>query len=609
MGPPLVCRDGGVALSISFGLAADGPPWRARALLALVRPYVDEVVVAGDEATVAACAGLADVAVVAVSGAGGEALLRALATADWLLLCEGWDVPGRALLEALGELAGERALTAYALPRRWLWRDRDSFVVSSPWLPDYRPRVVRRGAPVPGEQRLVDLPLYSAQLLVADEAQRRVRALALERRTAAVLCEGAPPGAVLVPEDWERLELQAVAQEDRAAVACLLDEAAPVPVPVAAPAADGARPRRTPAPDAAAAIAFPRPVARMSARTSRRHEVLVRNDGDVPWPWHPDGEAPLRLGYRWLAGGRGGAVLAEGPRTRFTETVAPGATSLVCLDVEAPPAAGRYVLEVDVVEEHVRWLGCAARVDVEVEDPYARPPRAPTGRRAFLAQAREHRLGPRDALREQRRWAPTQRPEATPLSDGRPWLTFAAADELERALPAGARVCEYGCGGSTRFALARGADVVTIECDADWAARVEAALTAAERARWRPAVVAPEPDAAAAPLDASDPGAHVSAAAAFQNFSFGAYVRAIDRFDDGCFDVVLVAGRARPSCLRHALRKVVAGGLLILDHSERPWYGPALALAATPEWERRDHAGPGPYAERFWQTTILRRSS
>ena len=99
----------------------------------------------------------------------------------------------------------------------------------------------------------------------------------------------------------------------------------------------------------------------------------------------------------------------------------------------------------------------------------------------------------------------------------------------------------------------------------------------------------------------------MSASPAFLGFSFRAYAQAIDRFADEALDVVLVAGRARPSCLRHALAKVRRGGLVLLDHAERSWYQPALALAAADAWERTDHAGPGPYAPRFWQTTILRR--
>ena len=150
---------------------------------------------------------------------------------------------------------------------------------------------------------------------------------------------------------------------------------------------------------------------------------------------------------------------------------------------------------------------------------------------------------------------------------------------------------------------------MTIECDAEWAARVGDAVAPAGRGAWTLDVTAPEldPNPRNRELDPADPGAYVSASPAFAGLSFRAYAQAIDRFDDDAFDVVLVAGRARPSCLRHALPKVRPGGLLVLDHAERPWYQPALALADDGHWQREEHAGPGPYAERFWRTAILRR--
>jgi len=149
--------------------------------------------------------------------------------------------------------------------------------------------------------------------------------------------------------------------------------------------------------------------------------------------------------------------------------------------------------------------------------------------------------------------------------------------------------------------------VTTIEHDAAWAERVGAAVGPDSRGTWSLEVVPPEEDPASAHADPADPDAYVSASRAFLGVSFGAYACAIERFAADTLDLVLVAGRARPACLRHALAKVRRGGLVVLDHSERSWYGPALALADPAAWERTDHAGPGPYAECFWRTTILRR--
>jgi predicted O-methyltransferase YrrM len=45
------------------------------------------------------------------------------------------------------------------------------------------------------------------------------------------------------------------------------------------------------------------------------------------------------------------------------------------------------------------------------------------------------------------------------------------------------------------------------------------------------------------------------------------YVEQIDAFADATFDIVLVDGAARPSCIMHSIHKVKPGGLLIVDNT------------------------------------------
>ncbi len=54
--------------------------------------------------------------------------------------------------------------------------------------------------------------------------------------------------------------------------------------------------------------------------------------------------------------------------------------------------------------------------------------------------------------------------------------------------------------------------------------------------------------------------------------SFEKYVRSIDRFIDKSLDLVIIDGRARLSCITHALKKIRPGGYLMLDDSERERY-------------------------------------
>jgi hypothetical protein len=624
--------------SISFCITTRGYLPRVHGLLTLVRPHVDEIVLAVDSAgnldALEACADLADKRLTfeyADSPARYIGWVQHQCTGDWLLRLDDDEIPSQGLLDALPDLVADRRPTHYGLSRRWLHPDAATYVLSPPWQPDYQLRLVRNvpgiwrfdgevhtDVTVLGERRLVDLPIYHADLLLLDVDARRRKAEGYERLRPEHRAEGVSVNAIYVPEDWDALATEPVPAADRGVIAAVLD--APEPPPRSG---DGGAPvihasfaevdrfnsSRAIAQDAyRARIEFVRPVVRVPAGVVREQEVRVANLGEDRWPWGADAEPLIRLGYRWRAAGTG-EVLGEGPRTPFTESVLPGASTLQKLVVEMPAQPGRYVLEVDVVHEHVRWFGCEGRLDIEVVDPGgAGPDPERSGLRGYLRQAREHGIGRGRGLRMYRAWAAGLEPQRTPLSDRRPWLTFAAQRVLEGALRPGMRVCEFGAGGSTPFLLERGAELTTVEYDGDWAARVGDVVPASRRAAWTVEVAPPEPDPDSRRADPSDPDGYVSASPAFLGFSFHAYAGAVERFDDEALDVVLVTGRARPSCLRHALAKVRHGGLIVLDHAERSWYGPALALAAGAGWEREDHVGPGPYAERFWQTAILRRS-
>jgi hypothetical protein len=624
--------------TISFCMTTRGTLPRIRGLLELVRPHVDEVVIAldrkGNLDALDVCADLVDRKVTFDYLAPPCRMIGWLqhqCSCDWLLRLDDDEIPSRALLDALPELLADRRPTHYDLTERWLYRDRDTWILSPPWYPDYHTRLVRNipgiwhftglmhdPAFVLGERRLLDLPIYHADLLLQPVDARRRKAGIYERLRPDHVAEGVPVNAIYAPEDWDDLVTESVPAEDRPVLRGVLEAPAP-PAPsgreeevrhftvgeidaynTTRAVSDGAYRAR---------IEFVRPVTQMPVGIVRHQEVLVENLGDERWPWGLEGEPPIRLGYRWRAAGDDGAVVAEGPRTPFTETVVPGARSMVRLILRSPPRPGDYVLEVDVVHEHVRWFECAARLPVRVGIPSENGSRAPGGLRRYVEQVRADGLPMPAAVLQYRRWTAALDADRSPLADRRAWVTFGAQEALDAAVQAGMRACEFGAGGSTLYLLDRGADLVTIEWDADWAARVEAAVAPERRSAWTLELVAPEAgaDGATPTPDPSDPQAYLSASPAFASHSFRAYVEAVDRFADASFDLVLVSGRARPSALVHALAKVRPGGLLVFDHAERPWYAPALGLVDGGEWAREDHRGPGPYAERFWTTAVFRR--
>lgn len=92
----------------------------------------------------------------------------------------------------------------------------------------------------------------------------------------------------------------------------------------------------------------------MDAGTSTKMAVSVRNTSPHAWP----ASAALKLGNHWRRTD-GSLVARDDGRTPFDGDLAPGQEAQLALVVTAPPRSGRYVLELDVVEEAVTWFADA----------------------------------------------------------------------------------------------------------------------------------------------------------------------------------------------------------------------------------------------------------
>jgi hypothetical protein len=108
--------------------------------------------------------------------------------------------------------------------------------------------------------------------------------------------------------------------------------------------------------------------------SEQRHVFFrVANKGTERWPAQLDERPLIRLAYRWR-NSDGSIHTAEGLRSAFSRMVDPGERILAPMHVVAPSDPGEYILEVDVVHEHVRWFDCACRVPVRVGHPQGLPP-------------------------------------------------------------------------------------------------------------------------------------------------------------------------------------------------------------------------------------------
>lgn len=202
------------------------------------------------------------------------------------------------------------------------------------------------------------------------------------------------------------------------------------------------------------------------------------------------------------------------------------------------------------------------------------------------------------------RWYESRKPGAASIADAAPWVAYPAIEFLEGCLSNRHRVFEWGSGGSTLFFQKRAQQIVSVEHDASWFSRVEALLNgASDQGSCIYRLVEPATSNGETHFGSGAPGC--------DGKDFEAYVRAIEQFADGSFDLVVVDGRARMACLRAALPKITPGGLLLLDNANYPRYArdlAALRSGALSGWREYDLAGPGPYSRTpAWRTIIWRK--
>ncbi|MEM9472614.1 MAG: class I SAM-dependent methyltransferase [Pseudomonadota bacterium] len=168
-------------------------------------------------------------------------------------------------------------------------------------------------------------------------------------------------------------------------------------------------------------------------------------------------------------------------------------------------------------------------------------------------------------------------PNPWPLTAGRPWMCDPAVQQLDKLVFPGARILEWGSGGSSIFFAERGADVICVEHDRSWARLVRSELG---RRGLSERVTIKQID-----LTAN-------------------YVGIVDGLD-GRFDLVVVDGRRRVECVHKARNRVVAGGWLVLDDSDRQAYSPAVEQMAG--WHTLVLKGPRPQTKDDPQTTFWQR--
>ena len=320
------------------------------------------------------------------------AWLFAQCSGDWIMKLDGDEVPSAAFLRRLPHMLSSRHVRQFWTPNAWLFPDRTRILGDLPWSMDYVNRLMRNDGSlrVRGLQHLhadpvtpreyLEEPFYHLDLLLSSHRQRRDKALRYEvmRPGLAALGGGRINEAFYLPELRHELDLGEVPDEDKAALARVLDaeeipdrsleasvSTSSVPV-VPLLETDRLWEGRTVKADAYhASIEAPAGSLALAPAEEAALVLRVGNHGSERWPASLDEQPQIRLAYRWLD--IAGAIHTdEGQRSPFPRQVEPGESILAPLQVHAPTHPGDYLLEVDIVHEHVRWFGCETRLPVRV---------------------------------------------------------------------------------------------------------------------------------------------------------------------------------------------------------------------------------------------------
>ena len=414
--------------TVSCCLTTLGPASRVQAQVELVRPHVQEVVLAvarnGDLGALDACAHLADRRLAFAPGSTSVALERwsqEQCSGDWILRLEDGQVPSAALLTSLPRLIADRYPTEFAVRRRTLFPTPDRYLACAPWHPRFSCRL-KRNLPglwngssdrphALGERRLLDLSVYELGLITLDRERERQDELGLEAAPAAPAASDEVMSRGVTGTGWPGI---------------LIDSrTSPVPLPdleLILRVLEGSAPRATDdrrqlAPvegasreaidqfdigrrfsDAAyrALVTFVEPALNLFGEAAKHSpwmslEELAARDPDwilvipcgfdiartraeMPALATPGerGRPPIRLAYRWW--NRETAELVHEGRAFLTETVGPGQSTRVIFKTVTPRAPGAYELHVHLVHEHERWFEADTGIEVRITDVPAMAP-------------------------------------------------------------------------------------------------------------------------------------------------------------------------------------------------------------------------------------------
>ena len=179
----------------------------------------------------------------------------------------------------------------------------------------------------------------------------------------------------------------------------------------------------------------------------------------------------------------------------------------------------------------------------------------------------------------------------------KPWITYEAQAYLDSIEIDHCDVFEYGSGSSTIYFANRCKSVTAVEHNPAYYITLRKELDERELDNVRLLIETPEliqGDAIGYFVGSYESKEHAP------GYNFLRYCTSIERTGQ-MFDFISIDGRARISCVQHAINRLRDGGVIMLDNSEREHYKAGIKLLR--DFNRIDLQGAGDGGE--WMTSFF----
>ncbi len=160
--------------------------------------------------------------------------------------------------------------------------------------------------------------------------------------------------------------------------------------------------------------------------------------------------------------------------------------------------------------------------------------------------------------------------------DALPWLTYPAISFLHERVQPDMAVFEYGSGNSTLWWSQRVSRLVSYEHDLEWYSLLQGRFPSNVEYRHCRLVYG------------------------------GEYSKKILDYTDR-FEVIVIDGRDRVSCVKNSLGALRENGVILWDNSDREKYREGYSFLKQNGFRRLDFEGFGPAATKSWCTAVFYR--